>query len=116
MKRSWRWAAMAGLLVACSDLPSTSDGVVELQVTAPTDLALIMGESAQLTARAFDASGAEVDAIVTWETPDETITLEPSTGQTTTVTAIAGEGVGRVQAVVGTLRSDLVSFSLQPAP
>ncbi len=97
---------------ACSDLPVTGDGVVALQITTPVTLTLRQGESVTLTARALDASGEPVAAAVEWSTPDTTVTVSASG----VVTGVTGSGVGRVQAAVGTLSSNLITFTLQPPP
>jgi len=104
---------MIGLMcAACSDLPVTGDGVVLLEVTTPASLTLRQGDSLALSARALDQQGEEVAAAVTWATPDTTITVS----ETGVVTAVTASGTGRVQASVGTLRSNIITFSLQPQP
>lgn len=104
-------------LLGCGNLPSTDDGVVELRVTAPASLVLRQGEFADLTARAFDRNGEEVAAaVIIWATPDASIAIEPAAGPITTVVALDATGTGRVQASVGTLRSDVITFTLQPLP
>jgi hypothetical protein len=106
-------AIIFGLLcAACSDLPVTGDGVVLLEVTTPPSLTLRQGDSITLAARALDQQGEEVAAAVTWATPDTTITVS----ETGVVTAVTASGTGRVQASVGTLRSNILTFSLQPQP
>ncbi len=96
----------------CGNLPVTGDGVVALEVTSPGSLTLQQGASVQLTARALDADGNVVpEAEITWSTPDTTVTVD-ATGR---VTGTAASGTGRVQAAAGTLRSNLVTFTLQPA-
>jgi hypothetical protein len=106
-------AIALGLLSACSNLPVTGDGVVALEVTQPSPLTLQEGQSRQLTARALNAQGEEVVAEIRWRTPDETVTVDELTG---VVTGAAASGIGRVQATLGTLRSDLITFTLVPAP
>lgn len=109
-------AALATLMTVagCANLPVDGDGVVALEVTSPASLVLSEGQSVQLEARALDRNGAVVpDAAIVWATPDTTITVEEGTG---VVTAIDSTGTGRVQAAVGTLRSELITFTLQPAP
>jgi hypothetical protein len=110
-----RWPICAALLVlgGCGNLPVTGDGVVALEVTVPSPLTLEEGQSLQLTARALDQNGEVVAADIRWRTPDETVTVDEVTG---VVTAVAASGTGRVQATLGTLRSDLITFTLQPAP
>ena len=110
-----RTTFLAALLLVsgCGNLPVTGDGVVALEVTVPNPLTLAEGQSRQLTARALDAAGEEVAAEIRWRTPDETLTVEELTG---IVTGVAASGTGRVQATLGTLRSDLITFTLVPAP
>jgi hypothetical protein len=110
-----RILAVATVLVAvsgCSDLPTTGDGVVALEVTTPTPLTLVQGSTRQLTARALNAAGEPVEVAITWATPDTTVTVSESG----LVTAVAASGTGRVQASVGTLRSNLIVFTLQAPP
>lgn len=99
-------------VIGCSDLPTTGDGVVALQVVNPATLVLIEGSSVTLTARALDADGAEVAVAIAWSTPDTTLSVTDAG----VVTALAPSGTGRVQAAVGSLRSNLITFTLQPAP
>jgi hypothetical protein len=108
-----RTLAAVLLLSGCGNLPVTGDGVVALEVTVPSTLTLAEGQSRQLTARALNAQGEEVVAEIRWRTPDATLTVEELTG---IVTGAAATGTGRVQATLGTLRSDLITFTLVPAP
>ena len=109
-----RWTLIAALvlLAGCGDLPASGDGIVALEVVQPTSLSLEEGASRQLTARAFNAKGEEVATDIRWQTPDETVHVEELTG---VVTALVPAGTGRVQAMAGTLRSDLITFTLLPA-
>lgn len=108
-----RGAFLLALFVAgCSDLPVTGDGVVILEVSTPPSLTLRQGESITLSARALDAQGEEVAVAVSWATPDTTISVSESG----VVTALTPSGTGRVQAAVGTLRSNILAFALQPPP
>lgn len=109
----WRTCAAVLVLAGCGNLPVTGDGVVALEVTIPSPLTLEEGQSRQLTARALDAQGQEVTAEIRWRTPDETVVVDELTG---VVTGAAPAGTGRVQATLGTLRSDLITFTLIPAP
>jgi hypothetical protein len=110
-----RWMRLLALvmLVGCANLPSSGDGIVALEVTLPPSLTLQEGASVQLTARALNAQGEVVTAQILWQTPDETVTVDELSG---VVTGAAAAGTGRVQATVGTLRSDLITFTLVPAP
>lgn len=113
MIRRARVGVALALLLGCSSLPTTDDGVVELRVEIPSDLTLEPGESRALAARAFDRTGAEVTTTIVWDTPDTTVSVDPATG---VVTGIAESGTGRVQASSGTLRSNLIIFTLTPPP
>ncbi len=97
---------------ACADLPVTGDGVVELKVERPASTTLRQGSTIRLKATAHGMDGQPVDIEIRWATPDTTVDVDPLTGD---VTAVAGSGNGRVQASVGTLRSDVITFILQPA-
>ena len=97
---------------ACSSLPSDGDGVVALELVSPVALTLKQGESLTLRARALDRAGDSIGAAIRWRTADTTITVDSILG---TVTARVGTGAGRVQAAVGSLRSDLITITLQPA-
>jgi hypothetical protein len=106
--------ALALVLAGCAALPTTGDGVVELRVELPASTTLLQGESLQLIALAYDRTGAVVPAAaIVWSTPDTTLSVDPSLG---VVLGIAESGTGRVQAAVGTLRSNLITFTLQAAP
>lgn len=105
-------AALVLFATGCSSLPADGDGVVALELRSPLALTLKQGESLTLHARALDRAGDSVDAPIRWRTADTTITLDSILGS---VTARVGAGAGRVQAAVGTLRSDLITITLQPA-
>lgn len=110
-----RWTAVIalGILAGCGNLPASGDGIVALEIIQPSSLQLQEGASRQLTARALDAQGEEVVTDIRWQTPDATVVVEELTG---VVTAVAASGIGRVQATAGTLRSNLITFTLLPAP
>jgi len=108
MKRAFAAILMLG---ACSNLPSEGDGVVALELRSPLAVTLREGESITLQARALDRAGQPIDAAIRWRTADSTISVDSLLGL---VTAILPSGTGRVQAVAGTLRSDFITFTLQP--
>ena len=108
-----RIVALAVAVAACSNLPADGDGVVALELRSPLAITLRSGESVTLRARALNSAGDSVAAPLVWNTADTTITLDPSLG---IVTARQGTGSARVQAAVGTLRSELIVITLQPAP
>lgn len=106
--------ALALLLVqGCGNLPVTGDGVVALEVFTPSSLALPQGESRQMEAQALDAAGKVVAADIRWFTSDTTVSVDEVTGL---VVGLTPSGLGRVQARLGTLRSDIITFTLQPPP
>lgn len=106
--------ALALLVVGCANLPTTGDGIVELRVELPASTTLAEGGTVQLSALAYDRTGAVVtDAAIVWSTPDTTVSVDPALG---VVTGLTESGTGRVQAAIGTLRSNLITFTLQPAP
>lgn len=100
------------VVAACANLPTTGDGVVELRVTNPDSLVLAQGDTVTLVATALGKDGKEITATIDWSTPDTTISVD----QSGLVTAIADSGIGRVQAAIGNLRSNLITFTLKAAP
>jgi hypothetical protein len=105
--------ALALATTGCANLPVESDGVVALEIELPSTLTLPEGTSVEVDARALDRNGEAVAATIRWSTPDTTVTVDELTGL---VTGAAPSGTGRVQASVGSLRSDFITFTLQPAP
>lgn len=103
---------LVAAVAACSSLPATGDGIVALQVITPTSLLLKRGDSLTLRARALDQHGDSVAADIRWRTPDTAaVTVDSVRG---VITARVGAGTARIQASVGTLRSDLLTITLQP--
>lgn len=99
-----------GALAGCSNL-TEEGGVAGLEIRVPRPATVEVGQTIQLSARALDRQGDSVAAAVTWLTPDTTVTLTPDghlTGRTS--------GSARVQAEVGTLVSDFVTFTVNPRP
>ena len=110
--RPWRHLLPLLVLLGCSSLDEGEAGVVGLEIEVPTPAVLEVGETAQLTARPLNQDGEVVDVPVHWLAIDPTVTVDELTGLVTGV----GAGTGRVQASVGSLVSELVSFSvLAPA-
>lgn len=94
----------AALLFGCGNLPTTSEGVAFLEVLPPALLRIDVGATTQFAARALNRAGAPVEGVVvTWRTPDSTVTVGETSGLVTGVAA----GTGRIQAVVG--QDELVS-------
>lgn len=99
-------------VAACSALPVSGDGIVALEIRTRPPVTIKLGESLTLQARALNQQGDSVAADVRWLTPDTTaVALDSITG---VARALLGTGTVRVQAHVGTLRSDLLSITLQP--
>jgi hypothetical protein len=99
-------------VLACSSLPDAGGGVVALQILPPDTLAVKVGHTDTLHARALDIHGDSIAAAIYWRTPDTAfVTLDSVRG------VMAGKSVGtaRVQARVGTLVSDIITFAVQAA-
>ncbi|HEX2248852.1 MAG TPA: Ig-like domain-containing protein [Gemmatimonadales bacterium] len=103
-----RAVLLALLVLGCSDLTEEPGGVVALEISIPTLLTIEVGEMLDLSARALNKDGDSVAAEVTWVAPDPTLTVEPATGL---ITGVA-PGTGRVQALSGSLSSQLVQFNV----
>jgi hypothetical protein len=102
-----------GLLVAtsllgCSGLDEGEAGVVGIEVRVPGPDTLEVGESIQLTARPLNKDGDSVGTPVTWISVDPTAAIDAATGVLTGVSA----GSARVQATVGALGSELITFAI----
>lgn len=111
----FRWMMAATLLSGCGNLPTTTEGVAFLEVYPPAVLTLVVGTTAQFSARALDRSGVPVEGVVVrWRTPDASVTVNETSGLVTAVSA----GIGRIQAVVGEdeIVSDFVSLTVTPPP
>jgi hypothetical protein len=96
---------------ACSGLDEGEGGVVALEVQFPEVPTLEVGEQTQLSARALDIDGETVEAAILWRASNDAL----SVNETGLVTGVA-PGSGDVQAVVGSLTSERISFTvLAPA-
>lgn len=108
-----RWVRLLPLLAAaaCSGLDEGEGGVVALEVQFPEVPTLEVGEQTQLSARALDIDGETVEAAILWRASNDAL----SVNETGLVTGVA-PGSGDVQAVVGSLTSERISFTvLAPA-
>jgi hypothetical protein len=108
-----RWAYLLPLLAgaACSGLKEGEGGVVGLELELPSFQTLEVGEQIQLVARDLDVEGNVVNATIDWRASDDAVRVDP----TGLVTAV-GPGSSEVQAVVGSLASEQLTFSvLAPA-
>jgi hypothetical protein len=105
-----RWALLLSVvgLQGCSNLTEGAGGVVGLQIQAPSLKTIEVSETLQLTAVALDKDGNPVATPITWRAPDTTLSVDAATGAITGVFP----GAGRVQAFVGSLSSELVTFTV----
>jgi hypothetical protein len=92
---------------ACSGLDEGEGGVVGLELELPAFQTLEVGEQIQLVARALDADGNVVDATIDWRASNAAVSVDP----TGLVTAVV-PGSSDVQAVVGSLASERLRFSI----
>jgi hypothetical protein len=96
---------------ACSGLDEGEGGVVGLEVQFPEEPTLDVGDQVQLSARALDVDGETVDAEILWRASDAALSVD-ATGLVTGVEP----GSSDVQAVVGSLTSERITFTvLAPA-
>jgi hypothetical protein len=95
------------VLQGCSSLSEGAGGVVGLEITAPANRNLEVGESLQLSAVALDKDGNAVDAPITWQATSGTLAIDPN-GIVTGLTP----GPGQVQAFTGSLASTVVSLTV----
>ena len=91
---------MAGLavlaLVGCSELSSSDDSVIALQVTSPPGASVEVGDTVQYTAVALNRNGDPIPAPIRWATPDTAnIAVDSLTGE---VLGKKGGTQARVQA------------------
>lgn len=106
MKRWWHLLPLLGA-VACSNLEEGEGGVAALEIRLPEDPTLEVGQQVQLSAQALDAAGEVVSATIEWRASSEVLSVDAN-GLVTGVEP----GAGDVQAVVGSLASERVGFSI----
>ena len=83
-------------LAACSDVGSSPDSVIAIQVTPPPGGLVEVGDTVQYTAVTLNQNGDPIPAVVRWATPDTlNIALDSITGQ---VVGKVGGTQARVQA------------------
>jgi Bacterial Ig-like domain (group 2) len=99
---------LAAALAGCSGLDEGEAGVVGLEVRVPGPDTVEVGESIQLTARPLNKDGDSVATPVTWVSADAAATIDAATGVLTGVSP----GSARVQASVGALGSELITFAV----
>lgn len=90
-------AGLAALALAgCSELSSSDETVIALQVTAPPGAAVEVGDTVQYTAVALNRNGDPIPAPIRWATPDTAnIAVDSLTGE---VLGKKGGTQARVQA------------------
>lgn len=99
---------LLGATAGCSGLTEGEGGVVGIETSVPGPDTVEVGESIQLSARPLDKNGDSAAAAVTWVSADAAAIIDASTGVLTGVTP----GTARVQATVGTLGSELITFAV----
>jgi hypothetical protein len=102
-----RWVRLLPLLAACSGLDEGEAGVVGLEVQLPEVSTLEVGEQTQLSARALNIDGETVDAAILWRASSDALSVD----ETGLVTGVV-PGSGDVQAIVGSLTSERISFTV----
>jgi hypothetical protein len=102
-------------LMSCSNAGELADGVIEIQVIAPSPPVVDFGDTTQFIAIPLDANGDSVGAPVVWVTPDDsTITIvNPATGL---VTGVKPNSQGRVQAILGSLTTGFFTLTILARP
>jgi hypothetical protein len=98
------------VVLGCSGLTESEGGVVGIEVRVPGPDTVEVGEAVQLSARPLDKNGDSTAAGVAWVSADPAATIDPVTGVLTGVSP----GTARVQATVGTLASDIITFAVVP--
>jgi hypothetical protein len=93
--------------LGCSNLTDTGGGVVALELRAPAVTSIEVGDTVRLSARALDKQGDSVATEISWRSVDTTLVVDGAG----LVTGHA-PGIGRVQAVVGSLSSDPVALTV----
>lgn len=104
---------LAGLLLVamtlgCSGLDEADAGIVGLEVSYERPDTIEVSETLQLSVRPLDKQGDSVAAPVSWVALDPTVSLDAATGLMTGV----APGTARVQALVGSLSSPLLTFAV----
>jgi hypothetical protein len=102
-----------GGILACGTFGTDLDDVIALQIVVPDSGAVELGDTLQPRARALNGHGDSVAATVIWATLDTAVitVVDSTTGATTG----KKQGVGRIQARLGNLRSPPLSVRIQTA-
>jgi hypothetical protein len=110
--RQFRHVVAVLAVLSCSDVTSTGNGVIAIQVRVPAGAAVEPGDTLTLVAEALDKNGDVVNEPVYWRTLDPTLlTIVDSIGLLTTDSLT---GTGQVQAYVGSLLSPLIDIGVHP--
>jgi hypothetical protein len=94
-------------MTACSGLEEGENGVVAIEVETPAFQNLEVGEQVQMVARALWVDGQVVDAAIDWRSSNAAVSVDAA-GLVTG----AAEGQADVQAAVGSLASERVTFTV----
>jgi hypothetical protein len=108
MTRARALPALLLLAAGCSSL-GESGTVVALEVRTPVPAAVEQNDTLTLRAVARDQDGDSVAATITWASADTTLVIVGADQLTTSLAT----GTGRVQARVGSLRSELVTYTIR---
>ncbi len=100
-------------VAACSDISSSDDTVIALQVTAPPGAIVDVGDTVTYSAVALNRNGDVLPVAITWYTPDTaTIAVDSTTG----VVLGKAPGQGRVRATTSDLVSSLNILTVIASP
>lgn len=99
---------LAGAAIGCSGLTEEEAGVVGIEVRVPGPDTVEVGETIQLTAVPLNKNGDSTATTVVWVSADPTATVDAATGLLTGVSP----GTARVQATVGSLASEFITFAV----
>jgi hypothetical protein len=106
-----RWLGIL-VILGCSNLSESNGGIVALGLRLPSPAAVEPDDTLALIGYALDVNGDTVNTPVYWRTLDDTLlTIVDSTGLVTTSKTT---GRPRVQARVGSLRSEIVQLTIRP--
>lgn len=100
-------------LAACSDLSSSDETVVALQVTSPPGAAVEVGDTVTYSAVALNRNGDPIPATIRWSTPDTAVIAVDSLSG---VVLGRKPGQGRVQAISDGLVSPLNLLTVFASP
>lgn len=93
---------------ACSSL-GNSGAPIAIEVFTPNPAVVEIGDTITLRARVLDQAGDSVGATIRWRTPDTTVSVDSTNGRLTGLVT----GLGRVQAIAGSLVGPVVQFTVR---